>query len=456
MAVRAALALGAAVVVALVPAAHAQSRRYPAAPVDTDREAAARSRLWERATTPSAEPYQRALAEAREALAQRLDTRTAEAIEAIGEAIALAPDRPEAYALRAEAHLQLRQWRQCAADLEDVLRRPASAGMLGAPRPAPGAALSTNERQAQGELRRKLGLCLARAGRLAEAERVLAEATAGGTGTGEMLMRLGEVRIAMGKLDEAIGALTAALDTTDLPSQALTRWLLAAAYDRARLPAEAIAQARQAAGYDRSFGALTGDVMPLLGAGETEYLLGLAWSLSRVDNEPPRPEHALVYFRRFLALAPHSPWRRRAEEHLAELRTASLPEAIERKGGTASLDLDVARGIGRTAMPAMRACLARTPTSILEVLITRAGPRSARPAPRNEDPFVRRRNGTYGVAAPPEGVSIAAVPLPGETASRADLDAAIRCVELLADRIVLPAVTDKDTWYKVGLFVVSP
>lgn len=453
MAVRAALALGAALVVAVVPAAHAQSRRYPAAPVDSDREAAARSRLWERATNPSAEPYQRALIEAREALAQRLDTRTAEAIDALGEAIALAPDRAEAYALRAEAHLQLRQWGKCAADLEDVMRRPASARPLGAPRTTP---LTTTERRAQGELRRKLGLCLARAGRLADAERVLAEATAGGTGTGEMLMRLGEVRIAMGKLDEAIGALTAALDATDLPSQALPRWLLAAAYDRARLPAEAIAQARQAAGYDRSFGALTGDVMPLIGPGETEYLLGLAWSLSRVDNEPPRPEHALVYFRRFLALAPHSPWRRRAEEHLAELRTAALPEAIERKGGTASLDLDVARTIARGAMPAMRACLARTPTSILEVLITRAGPRSARPAPRNDDPFVRRRNGTYGVAAPPEGVSIAAVPLPGETASRADLDAAIRCVEPLADRLVLPAVTDKDTWYKVGFFVVSP
>ena len=46
-------------------------------------------------------------------------------------------------------------------------------------------------------------------------------------------MRLGEVRIALGKLDEAEDALTAALEARD-GIEGTIHWLLALAYDRAR------------------------------------------------------------------------------------------------------------------------------------------------------------------------------------------------------------------------------
>ena len=101
----------------------------------------------------------------------------------------------------AKRNCKLQQWAKCTADLQTA------------------AAKATREdlpdRKAMVEQRKNLGLCQARAGKLADAERTLAEAAATGTGTGEMLMRLGEVRIAMGKLDEAIAALTAALDASE-------------------------------------------------------------------------------------------------------------------------------------------------------------------------------------------------------------------------------------------------
>ncbi|MDB4961690.1 MAG: Tetratricopeptide 2 repeat protein [Myxococcales bacterium] len=424
------------------PAA-AQSRRYPPEPVDKDREAAEKSKLWDNATNPNSEPYVALIAQAKQAISDRTDDGYKLAVERLDRAIALLPDEDEAYALRGAAYMQLQDWAKCATDLQ----RARSKADRGA---------DDRSGKARIEQRRDLGLCQARAGKLADAERTLSEAAASGTGTGEMLMRLGEVRIAMGKLDEAIAALTAALDSPDNPSQPMTRWLLASAYDRARRPAEAIDEAKRAAGYDSRFSSLRNPTIPLLGVGETEYLLGLAWSA----NEPPRPEYALLYFRKFLKLAPDSPWRKRAEDHLRELKTVVLPDAVERRpGGTASVDLEAARAIVRKQMPAMRACLASVPNQAIEVKITRSGPRSTTPRIVRPDPFANPR-GRYRPppppAAPPDGIAVtSSSELPLE-ASRAEIDAAARCVEPIASKLVMPAVKEKDAWYQVAFLVIAP
>lgn len=420
--------------------AWAQSKKYPPEPVDKDQEIAERSKLWDNATNPSSEPYQDLLIDAKQAISGRTDDQLRFAIDKLDQAIALLPGEPEAYALRGAAYMELQQWAKCSADLQKA------------------AATGTNDdvidRKVTIDQRRRLGLCLARSGKLGDAERTLSEAAATGTGTGEMLMRLGEVRIAMGKLDEAIAALSASLEASDAPSHALTRWLLAAAYDRARRPADAINAAREAAKGDTRFGSLRSPQPPLLGVGEAEYMLGLAWE----STDPPRPEYALVYFRKFLRLAPDSPWRKRAEDHLRELRTTVLPEAIERKpGGSASVDLDAARAIVRKQMPAMRACLATAPNQAIEVKITRSGPRSTVAKPVRPDPFTRSRyRPPPPPAPPPDGVSvIASSELPLE-ATRAEIDAAARCVDPIASKLVMPAVKDKDAWYQVAFLVVGP
>jgi len=427
-------------VLTVAASAWAQSKKYPPEPVDKDQERAERSRLWDNATNPSSEPYQDLIADAKQAMSERSDDQYRFAVDKLDQAIALLPDEGEGYALRGAAYMELKQWGTCAADLQVAM--------------AKATADDSSDRKAAVDQRRKLGLCQARAGKLADAERTLSEAAATGTGTGEMLMRLGEVRIAMGKLDEAIAALTTALDASDAPSHALTRWLLASAYDRARRPAESIEAAKEAARLDTRFGSLRSPPVPLLGAGETEYLLGLAWE----SNDPPRPEYALVYFRKFLRLAPDSPWKKRAEDHLRELKTTVLPEAIERKpGGLATVDLDAARAIVRKQMPAMRACLAKVPNQALEVKITRSGPRSVTPRPVRPDPFTRSRyRPPPPPAPPPDGVAVINSSELTFESPRADLDAAARCVEPIASRLAMPAVKEKDTWYQVSFLVVAP
>ena len=426
-------------VLSLAATAWAQSKKYPPEPVDKDQEKAERSKLWDNATNPNSEPYQDLIADAKQAIAVPTNDQARYAIEKLDQAIALQPEEAEGYALRGSAYMQLQQWGKCTDDLQIATAKAMR---------DEGA-----DRKAAIEQRRKLGLCQARAGKLADAERTLSEAAATGTGTGEMMMRLGEVRIAMGKLDEAISALTASLESVDAPSHQLTRWLLAAAYDRARRPADAREAAQAAAKADIRFLSLRSTNLPLIGAGEIEYMLGLAWE----SNDPPRPEYALVYFRKFLRLAPESPWRKRAEDHLRELKTTVLPEVIERKpGGIATVDLDAVRTIVRKQMPAMRACLAKVGNQAIEVAITRSGPRSPVPRPVRPDPFTRGRYQRPPPAPPPDGISVVSsgeLPL---DATRADIDAAARCVEPIASKLVMPAVKGKDAWYQVAFLVVGP
>lgn len=408
-------------VAGLPPRAAAQSRRYPPEPVDKDAEKANRSNLWSAAVTPERHPYQDLVRAAGEALSQRTGDQTTEAIKKLDAAVKLLPREPEAYRLRGDAYLERKDWARCAADYA--------------------AADATTRREdesprALAELHRKLGLCQARAGKLADAERTLAETAASGNASGEIWMRLGEVRIAMGKLDEAIAALGSALEATEPGAQAMIHFLLAEAYDRARRPADALLEAAEGTRLDRALSTLTNPAIPPLGAGELDYMLGLAYSA-----ETARSEYVLAYFRRFLKAAPDSPWRKRAEDHLRDLKTGEFPEAVT-PGGTAPFDRDAARVAARRVMPQMRACLARFPTAVVEVEITRSGPRT--PATDR----VRPRFFT-----PPDGVTVKLAV--GEIAER-DLDAVDRCIEVQANRIALPAIRERDVYFKAAFSVVGP
>jgi tetratricopeptide (TPR) repeat protein len=402
------------------PAA-AQSRRYPPAPVDKDAEKAARSNLWSAAITPERHPYQDLVRKAAEALAQRSTDQATEAIKKLDTAIQLLPHEPDAYRLRGDAYLERKDWARCAADLAaaDAYRRR-----------------DDDNPRALAELHRKLGLCQARAGKLADAERTLAETAASGNAPGEVWMRLGEVRIAMGKLDEAIAALGSALEATDGNAQAMIHFLLAEAYDRARRPGDALAEAAEGARLDHQLAVLHNPVIPLLGAGEAYYMLGLAHSADAVH-----PEYALAYFRRFVKEAPDSPWRKRAEDHLRDLRTVDLPDSVTRNG-SAPLDLEAVRIAARRAMPQMRACLARFPSVVVEVEISRSGPRTP-PTDRMRPRFF----------TPPDGVTVRVAV--GELVDR-DLDAVDRCLEAQANRLALPAVREHDVYYKATFDVVGP
>ncbi len=415
--------------------AWAQSKRYPPAPVDVDKQERETSKTWDSATHPDRTPYHHALAEAR---ALSSDAQRPNAIAILGEAIKLEPNEPEAYRDRGTLYLAAKDWAKCADDLQAADERSSR---------------DDHTRNAAAD-RRQLGLCQGRAGRLAAAEHTLAQAAAVTGRDGELWMRLGEVRIAMGKLDEAISALQAAIDATDQNQQAMIHWLLAAAYDRARRPSEADAEVKLAANYDRSFSTIITPAWPLIGAGEMEYLLGLAYS-----GDTGRPEYSLLYFRHFLKLAPDSPWHKRAEEHVKELRGIEFPESINKRGA-APADPDALRNLVRKGMPAMRACLAQLPRQVFEIRVTKAGPHT----PEN----VRdRRPRSWG---PPGGVSACTPDLANCRDSslqrvyfsdpvatpQADLENAARCLEPLAEKLPLPAVKEADSWYVAVFSVVSP
>jgi tetratricopeptide (TPR) repeat protein len=421
------------VIAGAAPAA-AQSKRYPPEPVDKDKDKAEKSSLWEAATNPNQEPYRALLAQAKQSIEQRTQGGLQDAVVFLDEAVKLLPHSPEAYRLRGEAYFWLSDWTRCAADLRTATLETKAINAL--------------DKKAATELQLRLGNCQARAGKLGDAERTLAEAAAAGTGTGELLMRLGEVRIAMGKLDEAISALSAALEVPDV-QQAQTRFLLASAYDRARRPAEAIAEARRAQPYDRTFTTLSNPQLAFIGAGEAYYLLALAWG----SQESPRAEYALAYFRLYLKEAPDSPWRKRAEEHLRDLAGTKFPETIERTAGTAPVELDAAAAAIRKSMPAMRACMAKLPSTVIEVKYNRSGP----PLPKDPTPPPGRGGYMYRprvIAPPPDGPAIRQDPNT-PAASRADTDAAIRCIDPIASKLALPPVKEKGGWYTIVFRVVA-
>ncbi|HEY4182393.1 MAG TPA: hypothetical protein VGM90_36420 [Kofleriaceae bacterium] len=424
--------------------ANAQSKRYPPQPVDKDRETEQRSDLWNEASQPQKRPYEKLVAVSKALIDERTDDKAKDAVERLTQAIALSPAEATAYAMRATANMQLREWAKCADDLQAARDRATPD--------------DSDNKPAQQEQQRRLGLCLARAGRLAEAERVLSDAALSGAASGEMMMRLGEVRMAQGKLEEAIAALVVSVDAPDMPQPALGWWLLSAAYDRSRRSSEAIAAARSGAAYDRDFVQLRSPLLPLLGVGETEYLLGIAYEYGHEETVPARPERALVMFRRFATLAPDSPWRRRAEEHVKELKTTQFPESVEYRGGTAQFDLPAARATVRKALPQLGKCMAKTPGVVYTVSVTRTGPVAAMPKPVVVTPV---RPGYYRpyvprpILPPPEGVQFEAWNESDPT-PRADKDAAMRCMDPLVTKLAFPKIKEANAWVQFQFSLVTP
>jgi hypothetical protein len=175
-------------------------------------------------------------------------------------------------------------------------------------------------------------------------------------------------------------------------------------------------------------------------------MLGLANRSDRPNGVFRRAEQALLYFRRFLAVAPaDSPWRRRAEEHVREIAALELPQTVERHSGSAPLDLEVARAVVRRGMPQMRACLAKLPATLFEVNVTRTGPRT--PSTVLDRP--RQNLPTSNNLIKP------ALPILVEV-SRDTLDAATRCLEPIVARLALPVPKERDTYYMAQFLVIAP
>ena len=404
-----------------VPAAWAQSKKYPPVAPDKDLEKEAKSKLWDATLDPDRGPYQELVRDAKRLLERTDANNVRDALEKLDTAIKRMPKEADAYAVRGNLYLQQRQWVKCADDL--ALAEAAS---------------KVEDPMLRTRARIELGVCQARAGRYADAEQTLVRAVASAPGyKGELMMRLGEVRIALGKLDEAIDTLAASIDSAD-SSNDVSRWLLAVAYDRARRPTDAQQYALEAKRFDQSFSLISAPRMPYLGLGDTEYLYGIAYLYAL-----PKPEYALLYFKRFVAMAGDSPWKRRAEEHVRDLSAMKFPARDSLTITSTTVSADEVRNVLEKPMWQLRQCAAKTPGTAYSITITRSrvGPVS------RETPMYR---------IPIEGVVANLAVDIDHTSTKPDIDAAKECMEKLAARISLPKPKDVNTYYRTSFLVIPP
>lgn len=410
------------VLVAITGTALAQSKRYPTPPKDADKEAERHSRLWESALDPERKPYDELVVEAQRLLGDTqhpLEAATA-ALAKLDLAIARLPNDYRARALRGHAFLIQKKWDKCSEELQ-----LAEAG---------GVADSSDRDSVELEL----GICQARAGKLVDAERTLGHLVTIAPKP-EPWLRLGEVRIALGKLDEAVDALGASLELG--PNNATAHWLLGLAYDRARKSNAADDELRNALRMDSTLHDLQYPAYPWLRTGEADYMFGLAKQTS--NGELATPEVALVYFKRFLRTASDSPWRRRAEEHVKELSAIAFPVALKRESqSSAFVEPSTLLPFTQKAMPALRACAAKLPSDVFVVTVIKAGPRET----AVEKPHY----------AMPASSTKVALYLELDTISQQQEDAAIACMTPIASRMPLPSPKERDTYYQVSFLVVAP
>jgi tetratricopeptide (TPR) repeat protein len=400
--------------------AFAQSKKYPKVTPDPELAEEKRSELWESTIHPDTRPYKDLIRDAKRLIEYGTPAELKAAFDKLDAAIKRLPKEAEAYQLRGNLYLAQKDWAKCA----DDLGRAEDYG-------------KSDDVAARTKARIDLGNCQARAGRYADAENTFVRAASAQTQRVELWMRLGEVRIALGKLDEAIDALTASLDVDE--RNAFTRWLLMAAYDRARRPSEALEHGQAAARLDPQRSHIEHPALPLLGTDEVDYLDGLAYRYAIT-----KPEFALLHFRRFVKRAPDSPWRRRAEEHVRELSAMKWParETIT-NGGTTVIPEDAQKLLQKPVV-AMRQCLAKLPTTAFQITLMKAGPRT---------PETVRDRPIYRLPSPPKPVSLLAGP---DVVPQAEIDVAQRCLEQHAAKLQLPGPKERDTYYMLSFIVISP
>jgi tetratricopeptide (TPR) repeat protein len=276
------------------------------------------------------------------------------------------PDDPDGWGYLAITAERLRRWSVCAEAYARTWRldptwRPLR---LIDGRPSPRSPLGR-------PLAMATALCQSRGGDLDGAAATLAAVIARGEATGDTWLRAGEVAMAQGRLVDAIDALERA------GAELGARWMLAVAFDRARRDAEAQAVAELAQREDNSATRSSAFGMPAIQPGDTEYLLAFA------AERGGRPEFAIAYYRRYLAVAPADlPWRARAAAPLEALgRTDLASQATVESASASAADRTAAIAAVRAAMPAISACMAPIPTGLHELRVAVAAPPERKPSP---------------------------------------------------------------------------
>jgi tetratricopeptide (TPR) repeat protein len=412
-------AVVAAIALAIASDASAQSTRYPPPAPDPDAEAEAKSDFWDRATLPGIDRYREKVDRARRLIEARSSDHLQTAEQLLVEANALLPRRTEALWYLGVAQELRGRWMECAASYRRVWQLE--------PDFAPPDTL-----RGRGPLGHALGICLARAGELAEAATHLERLTRVADASADVLLRLGEVYLAMGRLGEAIEVLERASDLATTAAD--VHWTLAVAYDRARRPADAARVAQLALTLDSALVRVSAPVLPYVPSEDLHYFVAFA------HDAKDEPERAILYFREFVRVAPKGPWRQRAVEHLSALEAADLSSRTTVQG-TAPVDRKAVVAVVRAGAGALGRCVTAVPGALLYARIVQVGPRSA------------TRAGELRLASAQPGVRANVFAAFG--ADDEAVTAAAACVEREAAKLRFPRPTATDAWSSISFPVIA-
>ena len=146
------------------------------------------------------------------------------------------------------------------------------------------------------------------------------------------------------------------------------------------------------------------------------YYLGLA----ELGRHRPRPQWALVYFRRFLDQQSDGPWTRRTRHHIVDIGEQPLSDRIE-SSGAAAIDMKKVGAAIAAADNELQRCVEPVPNALLRVRVTA---------------LVKRRRSTGGRPSARSGVRTT---IDYSFANKAEaIAAAIQCVNRVATTIKLP------------------
>jgi tetratricopeptide (TPR) repeat protein len=429
--------------------AAAQSTRYPPPPPDADAEAEEHSDFWENAIEPGLDRYDELLGRAARLIYRRGEDGRATALVLLEEATVLLPERADAWAWLGVGRELDGDHAGCREALEKAWA--IDPGW----KPAPGTSNSSRS------LALALGTCRSRAGDLEGAVEVLERLTARGDDSVETLWRLGEVYMALGRLDEARAALELAIDQSPAdPHYPNAAWTLVIAADRARDPDATRAAAEIALRQDPQRVRVEHPAGGFVPESDAAYYAAVAADVAGLS------EQALVRFRGYLAGEPDGPWVGRAREHARALRGFDTRDRIRIEGSDKPDEAKTKKAVDKLDA-ALRACVKKEPNLLLELSLTQHGPKpdpdAPAPAPRKSSPRSKQKpppargTGRYSVhaPAPAAGVRVLVIsrPVQGDPTDD-EVRTAISCVEKVGAGLAVPAPTTAGTWSTVNVPVI--
>lgn len=393
--------------------------------VDVDQEREQHSAFWERTLDPNAHQFDDLLKRAALTLRNRDKQSRADAEALLRRAIKLSPDDPRGYWYLGQVQYLSADYANCAKSLTRV---------------------ATLDSEFQGQALAGLpdnidydtGLCLALSGNYPEALDHYRRVLAAGGSWSFLHWRMGEVYMALGRLEDAIASLKEA--RRERGHDAIILYALATALDRDEQVAAARAVLDDALRNDNGQTRLARADVVIVPPEDVYYYYGLAYASVSPYQPPPRPgdrrdrridpARALLKMRRFVAEHGPGPWSRRAKAHIAELAAEPLSSGSLQIAGDAGLDYDKSAAAIQKANAALQACVAATPGVFYRVRITQVV-RHGRG--RVDNPFASGRE------APIPGVrttQVAEIETPIN-----DVTHAIECLDRTAGGIKLPAPT---------------